>query len=123
MAISRFQSSEDLYVMDSQYNLHCVIDIFVPIGSLVALSFLCILGLLPSPQRIRFHSLGEFDEGKRSCRKRLDGHNRRRRKPQPDSLSLNSGRFHSSYQGLNCSFGSIFFYCFQLQILIFLFIG
>ncbi|KAK4597590.1 hypothetical protein RGQ29_015206 [Quercus rubra] len=47
----------------------------------------------------RFHSLGEFDEGKRSCRKRLDGHNRRRRKPQPDSLSLNSGRFHSSYQG------------------------
>ncbi|KAL1539233.1 squamosa promoter-binding-like protein 16 [Salvia divinorum] len=31
----------------------------------------------------RFHSLAEFDEGKRSCRKRLDGHNRRRRKPQP----------------------------------------
>lgn len=31
----------------------------------------------------RFHSLEEFDEGKRSCRKRLDGHNRRRRKPQP----------------------------------------
>ncbi|MDG2865975.1 hypothetical protein P7M39_24385, partial [Vibrio parahaemolyticus] len=26
----------------------------------------------------RFHSLEEFDEGKRSCRKRLDGHNRRR---------------------------------------------
>ncbi|KAG6587403.1 Squamosa promoter-binding-like protein 13B, partial [Cucurbita argyrosperma subsp. sororia] len=35
----------------------------------------------------RFHSLEEFDEGKRSCRKRLDGHNRRRRKPQPESLS------------------------------------
>ncbi|KAK9080558.1 hypothetical protein SSX86_000316 [Deinandra increscens subsp. villosa] len=33
----------------------------------------------------RFHSLEEFDEGKRSCRKRLDGHNRRRRKPQPDT--------------------------------------
>ncbi|KAJ4869443.1 Squamosa promoter-binding-like protein 13A [Raphanus sativus] len=32
----------------------------------------------------RFHALEEFDEGKRSCRKRLDGHNRRRRKPQPD---------------------------------------
>ncbi|XP_047953148.1 squamosa promoter-binding-like protein 2 [Salvia hispanica] len=30
----------------------------------------------------RFHSLVEFDEGKRSCRKRLDGHNRRRRKAQ-----------------------------------------
>ncbi|GLT38861.1 hypothetical protein SLA2020_130790 [Shorea laevis] len=39
----------------------------------------------------RFHSLGEFDEGKRSCRKRLDGHNRRRRKPQPDSLSSHPG--------------------------------
>lgn len=31
--------------------------------------------------------LGEFDEVKRSCRKRLDGHNRRRRKPQPDPLN------------------------------------
>lgn len=47
----------------------------------------------------RFHSLDEFDEGKRSCRKRLDGHNRRRRKPQPESLSLNSGRFLSTHQG------------------------
>ncbi|GJV32950.1 squamosa promoter-binding-like protein 13A [Tanacetum coccineum] len=31
----------------------------------------------------RFQPLEEFDEEKRSCRKRLDGHNRRRRKPQP----------------------------------------
>ncbi|XP_002980130.2 teosinte glume architecture 1 [Selaginella moellendorffii] len=31
----------------------------------------------------RFHPLSEFDEGKRSCRKRLADHNRRRRKPQP----------------------------------------
>nr|AVV48335.1 squamosa promoter binding-like protein [Litchi chinensis] len=46
----------------------------------------------------RFHSLEEFDEGKRSCRKRLDGHNRRRRKPQPDPLAR-SGRFLASYQG------------------------
>lgn len=30
----------------------------------------------------RFHILAEFDEGKRSCRKRLAGHNERRRKPQ-----------------------------------------
>nr|CAD1820193.1 unnamed protein product [Ananas comosus var. bracteatus] len=29
----------------------------------------------------------EFDEVKRSCRKRLDGHNRRRRKPQPEPIS------------------------------------
>ncbi|KAM7269307.1 hypothetical protein ACFE04_024804 [Oxalis oulophora] len=45
----------------------------------------------------RFHSLGEFDEGKRSCRKRLDGHNRRRRKPQIDSI--NPARFLSNHQG------------------------
>ncbi|XP_022134617.1 squamosa promoter-binding-like protein 13A [Momordica charantia] len=44
----------------------------------------------------RFHSLDEFDEGKRSCRKRLDGHNRRRRKPQPESLSRS---ILSHYQG------------------------
>ncbi|CAL4993262.1 unnamed protein product [Urochloa decumbens] len=36
----------------------------------------------------RFHMLSEFDEGKRSCRKRLDGHNRRRRKPQHDLSNL-----------------------------------
>ncbi|XP_050207156.1 squamosa promoter-binding-like protein 16 isoform X2 [Mercurialis annua] len=47
----------------------------------------------------RFHSLVEFDEGKRSCRKRLDGHNRRRRKPQPDSMNLNSARLFSHHQG------------------------
>ncbi|KAK9102969.1 hypothetical protein Sjap_020223 [Stephania japonica] len=31
----------------------------------------------------RFHLLAEFDQGKRSCRKRLADHNRRRRKSQP----------------------------------------
>ncbi|EEF51759.1 squamosa promoter-binding-like protein 13A isoform X2 [Ricinus communis] len=46
----------------------------------------------------RFHSLEEFDEGKRSCRKRLDGHNRRRRKPQPDLLSRPAS-FLSNYKG------------------------
>ncbi|KAL1829149.1 hypothetical protein ACET3Z_007561 [Daucus carota] len=46
----------------------------------------------------RFHSLEEFDEGKRSCRKRLDGHNRRRRKPQPEPLS-HSGSFFPGHQG------------------------
>ncbi|GAB4851547.1 Squamosa promoter-binding-like protein [Ancistrocladus abbreviatus] len=34
----------------------------------------------------RFHQLSEFDEGKRSCRRRLAGHNERRRKPPPGSL-------------------------------------
>ncbi|XP_022137312.1 squamosa promoter-binding-like protein 13A [Momordica charantia] len=46
----------------------------------------------------RFHSLEEFDEGKRSCRKRLDGHNRRRRKPQTDLLPRSGGPF-SYHQG------------------------
>ncbi|XP_023519233.1 squamosa promoter-binding-like protein 13A [Cucurbita pepo subsp. pepo] len=46
----------------------------------------------------RFHSLEEFDEGKRSCRKRLDGHNRRRRKPQTDLLPRSGGHF-SYHQG------------------------
>ncbi|XP_042421532.1 squamosa promoter-binding-like protein 16 isoform X1 [Zingiber officinale] len=35
----------------------------------------------------RFHLLEEFDDVKRSCRKRLDGHNRRRRKPQPGLMN------------------------------------
>lgn len=34
----------------------------------------------------RFHLLPEFDQGKRSCRRRLAGHNERRRKPPPGSL-------------------------------------
>ncbi|MQM13218.1 hypothetical protein Taro_046142 [Colocasia esculenta] len=45
----------------------------------------------------RFHLLVEFDEGKRSCRKRLDGHNRRRRKPQPDTA--NSASLFVNHQG------------------------
>ncbi|KAK1407780.1 hypothetical protein QVD17_39407 [Tagetes erecta] len=44
----------------------------------------------------RFHSLEEFDEGKRSCRRRLAGHNRRRRKTHPENptngVSLNDER-------------------------------
>ncbi|XP_021836587.2 squamosa promoter-binding-like protein 14 [Spinacia oleracea] len=32
----------------------------------------------------RFHPLAEFDEGKRSCRRRLAGHNKRRRKTQAE---------------------------------------
>ncbi|KAL5684284.1 hypothetical protein ACJX0J_010669, partial [Zea mays] len=34
-----------------------------------------------------FHLLQEFDEGKRSCRRRLAGHNKRRRKTRPDTAS------------------------------------
>nr|AUW52985.1 squamosa promoter binding-like protein 12c [Petunia x hybrida] len=38
----------------------------------------------------RFHALEEFDEGKRSCRRRLAGHNKRRRKTQADSGDNNN---------------------------------
>ncbi|KAM7500234.1 hypothetical protein LguiA_024648 [Lonicera macranthoides] len=45
----------------------------------------------------RFHLLPEFDQGKRSCRRRLAGHNERRRKPPPGSmLSTRYGTLASS---------------------------
>ncbi|XP_027330195.1 squamosa promoter-binding-like protein 6 [Abrus precatorius] len=51
----------------------------------------------------RFHLLAEFDDGKRSCRKRLAGHNERRRKPQVGIHSGKSGRLlhpcDSRFQG------------------------
>lgn len=45
----------------------------------------------------RFHLLAEFDDGKRSCRKRLAGHNERRRKPQVGIHSGRAGRLLQSY--------------------------
>ncbi|CAO2822155.1 unnamed protein product [Amaranthus hypochondriacus] len=52
----------------------------------------------------RFHQLPEFDQGKRSCRRRLAGHNERRRKPPPGSLlSSRLGRLSSSLYGDNAS--------------------
>ncbi|XP_022742649.1 squamosa promoter-binding-like protein 9 [Durio zibethinus] len=53
----------------------------------------------------RFHQLPEFDQGKRSCRRRLAGHNERRRKPPTGSLlssrfsRLSSSIFESSSRG------------------------
>ncbi|XVE54668.1 hypothetical protein DITRI_Ditri03aG0100700 [Diplodiscus trichospermus] len=47
----------------------------------------------------RFHSLAEFDDGKRSCRKRLAGHNERRRKPQAGIHSGRTGRLFQQYNG------------------------
>ncbi|KAJ6828927.1 squamosa promoter-binding-like protein 14 isoform X1 [Iris pallida] len=44
----------------------------------------------------RFHLLNEFDQGKRSCRRRLAGHNERRRKPHPGILPSGYGRLSSS---------------------------
>nr|AMR58257.1 squamosa promoter-binding-like protein 2 [Oncidium hybrid cultivar] len=43
----------------------------------------------------RFHLLSEFDQGKRSCRRRLAGHNERRRKPPPGPLTSRCGRLSS----------------------------
>ncbi|XP_020578542.1 squamosa promoter-binding-like protein 12 isoform X2 [Phalaenopsis equestris] len=45
----------------------------------------------------RFHDLSEFDQKKRSCRKRLSEHNSRRRKPQPEAISFNSSVLPSSF--------------------------
>ncbi|KAJ3681266.1 hypothetical protein LUZ60_015755 [Juncus effusus] len=53
----------------------------------------------------RFHLLVEFDDAKRSCRKRLEGHNRRRRKPPTDNF-INSRGFFANHQGSR--FGSYF---------------
>ncbi|CAN1311909.1 Squamosa promoter-binding-like protein 6 [Linum perenne] len=47
----------------------------------------------------RFHLLAEFDDGKRSCRKRLAGHNERRRKPQVGIHSGRAGRLIHAYHG------------------------
>ena len=40
----------------------------------------------------RFHELSEFDEAKRSCRRRLAGHNERRRKSSTESSAEGSSR-------------------------------
>ncbi|KAB5544592.1 hypothetical protein DKX38_012704 [Salix brachista] len=47
----------------------------------------------------RFHLLVDFDDGKRSCRKRLAGHNERRRKPQLGTLSVKPHKLLLPYQG------------------------
>ncbi|PSR84758.1 Squamosa promoter-binding-like protein [Actinidia chinensis var. chinensis] len=47
----------------------------------------------------RFHGLSEFDEKKRSCRKRLSDHNARRRKPQQDAIQFNSTKLSAPFFG------------------------
>ncbi|CAL9162532.1 unnamed protein product [Musa hybrid cultivar] len=44
-----------------------------------------------------FHALSEFDQKKRSCRRRLSDHNARRRKPQLETISFNSSKLSTSY--------------------------
>ncbi|TXG51642.1 hypothetical protein EZV62_024166 [Acer yangbiense] len=53
----------------------------------------------------RFHLLAEFDDGKRSCRKRLAGHNERRRKPH---VGVHSGRTGKLLQSYNAFAGTRF---------------
>ncbi|TKY59902.1 Squamosa promoter-binding protein 12 [Spatholobus suberectus] len=43
----------------------------------------------------RFHSLLEFDEKKRSCRRRLSDHNARRRKPLPQAIQSSQSALSS----------------------------
>ncbi|XP_050372770.1 squamosa promoter-binding-like protein 6 [Argentina anserina] len=48
----------------------------------------------------RFHLLCEFDDVKRSCRRRLAGHNQRRRKPQLNTFDCKSHTWLQPYQGI-----------------------
>ncbi|KAF6175417.1 hypothetical protein GIB67_036508 [Kingdonia uniflora] len=47
----------------------------------------------------RFHAVTEFDEAKRSCRRRLAGHNERRRKSSSEASSRNLSQEHRSTSG------------------------
>ncbi|KAL4353266.1 hypothetical protein GQ457_06G033010 [Hibiscus cannabinus] len=47
----------------------------------------------------RFHAVSEFDDSKRSCRRRLAGHNERRRKSSHDSASKNSAQENNLMTG------------------------
>ncbi|PKI42278.1 hypothetical protein CRG98_037329 [Punica granatum] len=56
----------------------------------------------------RFHGLSEFDENKRSCRKRLSDHNARRRKPHPDVAHFNQSRLSTIIYGSLQQMNSIY---------------
>ncbi|KAJ8439138.1 hypothetical protein Cgig2_027064 [Carnegiea gigantea] len=53
----------------------------------------------------RFHGLSEFDQKKRSCRRRLSDHNARRRKPKPEVIQFNSMRMAPSLYDTACLTG------------------
>ncbi len=50
----------------------------------------CVLNLHVAPVVNRFHFPSEFDDEKRSCRKRLADQNRRRGKPQLSALTCDA---------------------------------
>ncbi|XP_047308264.1 squamosa promoter-binding-like protein 12 [Impatiens glandulifera] len=45
----------------------------------------------------RFHGMSEFDEKKRSCRRRLSDHNARRRKPHQEAIQFSSTRVSAPF--------------------------
>lgn len=51
----------------------------------------------------RFHVLSDFDEGKRSCRRKLERHNnRRRRKPVDSTISMESDQSSMQLEDISC---------------------
>lgn len=63
----------------------------------------------------RFHLLPEFDQGKRSCRRRLAGHNERRRKPPPGTLFGPCGSLSSLFHAERTSKAGSFMLDFSTQ--------
>ncbi|XP_030549364.1 squamosa promoter-binding protein 1-like isoform X3 [Rhodamnia argentea] len=57
----------------------------------------------------RFHELSEFDENKRSCRRRLAGHNERRRKNPAESSHMegSSGKAGGTHQMKELACGQV----------------
>ncbi|KAJ8534765.1 hypothetical protein K7X08_016493 [Anisodus acutangulus] len=53
----------------------------------------------------RFHSVSEFDESKRSCRRRLAGHNERRRKSSQDHYANTRNLSRGNYRHLGVNDG------------------
>ncbi|KAG4385780.1 hypothetical protein AAZX31_12G152400 [Glycine max] len=50
----------------------------------------------------RFHDLAEFDESKRSCRRRLAGHNERRRKTNPEAANEGNSKGQHPKETTHC---------------------
>ncbi|THU71826.1 hypothetical protein C4D60_Mb04t05600 [Musa balbisiana] len=65
----------------------------------------------------RFHDLSEFDQKKRSCRRRLSDHNARRRKPRPNIISFNSTTFSPSVYSMK-EFLLHHYFLFELLLLL-----
>ncbi|OEL29398.1 Squamosa promoter-binding-like protein 12 [Dichanthelium oligosanthes] len=67
----------------------------------------------------RFHGLDVFDQKKRSCRRRLNDHNARRRKQQPEAISYGSSRLSAMFYGTDKHLIALWF--FETSALLFFF--